>query len=229
MNDLLDRIAATTPPDRTILLVCAAVALAALLLREVSALTRHLVTLMHEGGHAFIAIAAGRSLHGIRLHSDASGVSVSRGRPSGAGMVATLFAGYVTPGLVGLAGAYAVPNGWSNAYLWGVVLLCAAILLQIRNLHGLWVVLAFGVGLGLITWFGTDLVRSTVAGTLAWFLLLSGPWGMVGLWKARRRDRSRTDVDQLAAITPVPAVIWWTLMLLVTVATGVVGGLRLTA
>ena len=38
----------------------------------------------------------------MRLHTDTSGVTLSRGRPSGPGMVATAFAGYVAPCLLGL-------------------------------------------------------------------------------------------------------------------------------
>lgn len=204
------------------------VALVALLVNEVANVTRHLVTLLHEGGHAIVALAAGRSLHGIRLHSDASGVSVSRGRPTGPGMVATLLAGYLTPPLVGLVGAFAVPAGWSNAYLWAVVAICGGMLLQIRNLHGLWVVVASATTIGLVTWFGSDAVRAALAATLAVFLLLSGPWGMVELWRARRRsDSGRSDIDQLAAITVLPADAWWLVMAGITVAVVWLGGTNL--
>ena len=44
---------------------------------------------MHEAGHALTAVLTGRRLTGIRLHSDTSGLTLSTGRPSGPGMVAT--------------------------------------------------------------------------------------------------------------------------------------------
>lgn len=56
-------------------------------------LVRHLVTVVHEAGHALVAVLSGRRLSGIRLHADTSGLTVSRGRPRGPGMVATLLAG----------------------------------------------------------------------------------------------------------------------------------------
>lgn len=56
-------------------------------------LVRHLVTLVHEAGHAAVALLVGRRLDGIRLHADTSGVTLSRGRPRGPGMVATVLAG----------------------------------------------------------------------------------------------------------------------------------------
>jgi hypothetical protein len=66
--------------------------------------SRGVVTIAHEAGHAVAAIATGRRLTGIRLHSDTSGLTLSVGRPRGFGMIVTAAAGYVSPSLVGLAG-----------------------------------------------------------------------------------------------------------------------------
>ena len=53
-------------------------------------LTRGVVTIAHEGGHALAAVLTGRGLHGIRLHADSSGVTHSSGRGGGVGLVLTL-------------------------------------------------------------------------------------------------------------------------------------------
>ena len=45
------------------------------------------ITIAHEGGHALLSVLTGRRLEGIRLHSDTSGETVSRGRQTGPGMV----------------------------------------------------------------------------------------------------------------------------------------------
>ena len=47
--------------------------------------TRHLVTIAHEGAHGVVALLSGRSLSGIRLHSDTSGLTLSRGGPRASG------------------------------------------------------------------------------------------------------------------------------------------------
>jgi Peptidase M50B-like len=52
-------------------------------------LARNAITIAHEGGHALVSVLTGRRLEGIRLHSDTSGETVSRGRGSGPGMVLT--------------------------------------------------------------------------------------------------------------------------------------------
>jgi hypothetical protein len=66
-------------------------------------LARHVLTIVHEAGHALVAVLAGRRLEGILLHSDTSGVTVSRGKRTGPGMVFTSLAGYPAPALLGLA------------------------------------------------------------------------------------------------------------------------------
>src|SRR5690625_5409898 len=107
-------------------------------------LVRHLATLLHEAGHALVAVLVGRKLRGIRLHSDTSGLTLSRGKPTGPGMVATLLAGYPAPALVGLAGAWLVSSGSSAGMLWSPVPSCALTLVRVRNFYGLWVVLVPG-------------------------------------------------------------------------------------
>src|SRR4051812_13011369 len=87
-------------PSRTIVLLTAALALAVIVPHRLWRTVRHVVTIAHEGGHALVALVAGRRLTGIRLHSDTSGLTVSKGRPSGPGMVFTLLGGYVTPSLL---------------------------------------------------------------------------------------------------------------------------------
>lgn len=57
-------------------------------------LARRVLTMVHEGGHALAAVLVGRRLEGILLHSDTSGLTVSRGKRTGPGMVLTALAGY---------------------------------------------------------------------------------------------------------------------------------------
>src|SRR3712207_6392023 len=101
---------------------------------------RLLVTITHEGGHAVVAMLAGRRLRGIRLHSDTSGLTVSQGRAHGPGMVAMLAAGYLGPALVGLGAALMLAAGRSLGLLWLLLAVLVLMLLQIRNAYGFAVV-----------------------------------------------------------------------------------------
>jgi hypothetical protein len=180
---------------------------------------RHLLTIVHEGGHAAAALVSRRQLAGIRLHADTSGLTLSRGRSRGLGMVATAFAGYPAPALVGLGAAVLISLERDLLALWAGLLLLTLVLLQIRNFYGLYVVLVAALLLVGVTWWGSPLVHGVAAWSLASFLLLGAPRTVVELQAARRRTRGRTsDADMLAKITPLPAIVWVGLMLLLTLA-----------
>ena len=186
------------------------------------------VTVVHEAGHAVAAVLVGRRLSGIRLHSDTSGLTVSRGRPRGPGMVLMLAAGYLAPALLGLLAAYLLGAGRAVGLLWLLVLLLAGLLVWVRNGYGLLVVLVLGGGLFALTWWGSAELQSIAAYLVTWTLLLAAPRPLVELL-GRGGRRSRTsDPAQLATLTHVPAVIW-TLMLLLANCAGLVLGVSMLA
>jgi hypothetical protein len=209
------------PPIRVVL----ATGLAGLVLvawTPVWRLARNVVTIAHEGGHAIVALAAGRTLDRIRLHSDTSGVTVSRGKPYGAGMVFTALAGYPAPSAVGLAGAALLSVNRITLTLWLAIVLLAALLMKIRNAYGALSVLCTGGGMFAVSWFGTDVEQATLAYLGVWFLLLSGIRPVWELQRARRYSRG-SDADQLAALTRLPAGLWVLVFGVLTLAAAVVG------
>ncbi|WP_420807788.1 M50 family metallopeptidase [Antribacter gilvus] len=212
-------------PQQTVVLAMAGIALVVVLLSPVWRMTRHVITIAHEGAHAFGALVTGRRLEGIRLHSDTSGLTVSRGRPRGPGMVATAFAGYVGPGLIGLGAAWLLRQGYAVGLLWLLVLLLALLLLQIRNWFGLWSILVSGTALVFVSWVLEPHVQSAVAYAVTWFLLLGAVRPVLELQTQRARGQARTsDADQLARLTAVPGLLWVGLFLVVTVGSLLLGG-----
>jgi hypothetical protein len=164
LGEIWARVAETQPlPDQPLVLAAAALALLAVWLRPAWRRTRHVVTIAHEGAHGVVAALSGRRLAGIRLHSDTSGLTLSKGRPRGPGMVATAAAGYVGPALLGLGAALLLSTGRSVAVLWLLLLLLALLLLQIRNLFGLWSVLVTGAALLAVSWWLPDTAQALVA------------------------------------------------------------------
>lgn len=183
---------------------------------------RTLVTICHESGHAIVAVLVGRRLSGVRVHSDTSGLTVSRGRPKGAGMVATLFAGYPAPAIVGLGVALLAGTGHSSGVLWLLVLLAAVLLVWIRNLYGALVVIAAGVGVGLVTWYAPPSALGWIATGLAWLFLWAAPRPVLELL---RRHSPGSDAAQLAGLTRVHRYVWCVLWLVLTVAALAAGAL----
>lgn len=179
---------------------------------------RHLVTIAHEGGHALVATLSGRRLGGIRLHSDTSGLTLSRGRPRGFGMILTLLAGYTAPALLGLGAATMLSAGYASGLLWLLLAALALILVQIRNWFGLWSVLVTGTLILALTWFGTPLFQGIGALLITAFLLLGAVRTAIELQVSRsRRGGLSSDADQLARLTHVPAIVWAALFVLVAV------------
>ncbi len=186
------------------------------------------ITIAHEGGHALVSLLAGRKLEGIRLHSDGSGVTRSRGLRGGPGLVATAAAGYISPPTLGTAAAWLLDGRHVTAMLWLTVLLLAATLLVIRNAFGVLAVLVTGGGVLAVALFAAAAVQAGFAYAAAWFLLFGGLRPVLEL--PRRQLKGRTglsDADHLFRLTRIPAGLWVVLFHLVSLGALVVGGLLL--
>jgi hypothetical protein len=224
LAEIWGRATATQPvPDAGFVIATGIVALALVLVPATWPRVRLGVTVVHEAGHALVAVLVGRRLASIRLHSDTSGVTVSRGKPRGPGMVAMLAAGYLAPAVLGLVAALMLANGRSVGLLWLLVVLAGALILWVRNGYGLLVLLLGGAGVLLLTWYGGVTVQSVAAYLIAWLLLLAAPRPLVELLAAGRRRGRTSDPDQLAGLTRLPAVLWILLLLLASLAGLVVG------
>nr|WP_083661220.1 M50 family metallopeptidase [Actinophytocola xanthii] len=190
-------------------LVAAGIALAIVALSMTWRLSRHVITIVHEAGHALVAVLAGRRLASIRLHSDTSGLTVTKGKPYGPGMVLTGFAGYVAPSLLGLGFAALLGAERVTALLVACVVLLLGVLVMVRNIYGVFSVLVTGAVLVGVAWWAKGEVQAAFAHVITWFLLLGGVRSVAELQGKRRRGRARdSDADQLAEITGAPGLFW---------------------
>ncbi|GAA1012677.1 membrane protein [Acrocarpospora pleiomorpha] len=188
-------------------------------------LSRGLITIAHEGGHALAAVLTRRKLRGIRLHSDTSGVTLTRGNPTGPGMIITAAAGYVAPSLVGVGAAWLTSAGYVTLLLWGVLALLACMLLLIRNVFGVVSLLVVGGAVFAVSWFAPADVQGVIAYGAAWFLMLGGVRPILELQGKRRRGRAPdSDADQLARLTRIPGGFWVLVFFLIAVAALGYGG-----
>jgi peptidase M50B-like protein len=182
------------------------------------------ITIAHEGGHALVSVLSGRRLDGIRLHSDSSGVTYSRGKRTGPGLVLTAAAGYVMPSLLGAGAAWLLAERHLTAMLWLALVLLAATFLAIRNLFGALAVLVTAGGVFVVSYYASAAVQAGFAYLAAWFLLFGGLRPVVELARGRRhRWAQGSDADQLARLTGAPAGLWITLFVLVALAALVAG------
>ncbi|MCM2388071.1 M50 family metallopeptidase [Streptomyces albipurpureus] len=226
LGDLWDRVFSTQPaPEQWLVIATAVLALAAVAPRPLWRLTRNAITIAHEGGHGLIALLTGRSLEGIRLHSDTSGLTVSRGKPTGLGMILTAAAGYTAPPLLGLGGAWLLAADHITLFLWLATALLLVMLVMIRNAYGALTVILTGAAFLLISWLANAEVQAAFAYTSVWFLLVGGVRPAFELQSKRRHGGAPdSDADQLARLTHAPAPLWLFLFHAVSACSLIGGG-----
>ncbi|MCX4723881.1 M50 family metallopeptidase [Streptomyces sp. NPDC090052] len=222
----MDRVfAAQSDPDQWLVIVTGVVALLAVLPHRIWRLTRNAVTIAHEGGHGLIALVTGRRLDGIRLHSDTSGLTVSRGKPHGLGMILTAGAGYTAPPLLGLGGAWLLAADHITLFLWAACVLLLAMLVMIRNAYGALTVIVTGAAFVLISWLTSAEVQAAFAYTAVWFLLIGGVRPAFELQRKRVRGHAGdSDADQLGRLTHLPPTVWLLLFHVVSLCSLIGGG-----
>ncbi|MEV3989227.1 M50 family metallopeptidase [Streptomyces sp. NPDC049837] len=212
-------------PDLWLVVVTAVAALAVTTPHGVWRVSRNAITIAHEGGHGLIALLTGRRLDGIRLHSDTSGLTVSRGKPTGLGMILTAAAGYTAPSLLGLGGAWLLAAHRITLLLWIATALLLAMLVMIRNAYGALTVVVTGAAFLLVSWLTEPDVQSAFAYSAVWFLLLGGVRPVFELQAKRRHGGAPdSDADQLSRLTHVPAALWLFLFHAVSLCSLIGGG-----
>lgn len=182
-------------------------ALAAVFIPSAWRLTSHLITLVHEAGHALVAVLTGRRLRAIKLHSDTSGLTVTKGRTRGITMIATAAAGYLAPSAFGLIIVALIAF---DRTMWSLYIALAGLgflLLWIRNWFGLLLIVLAGS----MTWLIANRTSEDFVDYTAWFLgaffLIASPRAVWGHVRSRGVRRS-SDSDVLAQISPIPAWLW---------------------
>ncbi|MGX1272257.1 M50 family metallopeptidase [Streptomyces phaeoluteigriseus] len=210
LPDLWDRLVGTQPdPDLWVVVATMAAALAVVVPHTLWRLSRNAITIAHEGGHGLVALLTGRQLTGIRLHSDTSGLTLSRGKPHGLGMILTAASGYTAPPLLGLGGAALLGAGRITLLLWLATALLVAMLVMIRNAYGVLTVVLTGGAFLLVSWLAGPQVQAAFAYAVVWFLLLGGVRPAFELQAKRSRGGAGdSDADQLSRLTHVPAGLW---------------------
>ena len=166
---------------------------------------RLLVTLVHELGHALVGVAVGRRLTGFVLRSDMSGHAVTVGPARGPGVVATTWAGYPAPGLLGGLLVWLAVRGWAAPVLTVLLLGLLIALAYVRSaLTGL-VVGGAGAGVAALWWWQHDALQQYVLLGVG-FLLLAGAWRHLAAVLGRPGPGS--DPGALAGFTGLPSALW---------------------
>jgi Peptidase M50B-like len=196
-------------PPRWLVLGSGVLALLVVGSSRVWPVARTVVTIVHEGGHALVALATGRHLGGVRIYRSTAGETLSRGRADGFGVALTAVAGYVAPPVLGLGAAALLAIGHLTGMLLLSLVLLVGLAVAIRNAYGMLAVLVALVTVAAVCLYASPVVQAGFGYVMTWFLLLGGIRPVVELAGERRRGGARrSDADQLARLTPVPGGAW---------------------
>lgn len=172
-------------------------------------LARTVVTIVHEGGHAIVALATGQRRVRIRLYRDTAGETRSRGRTDGVGVALTAAAGYPAPALIGLGAAALLAVGHLTAMLLLGLVFLIALAIAVRNPYGLVAVIITAAAIAVVCLYASPVVQAGFGYVMTWFLLFGSLRPVIELQRDRRRGRGwRSDADQLARLTSVPGGAW---------------------
>lgn len=206
-----------TPPE-WLILGTGVFALAVVCSPRIWPVARTVVTIVHEGGHALMALVTGRRLGGVRIYRSTAGETRSRGRADGLGAALTAVAGYLAPPLLGLGAAALLAIGHLTGMLLLSLVLLGGLAVAVRNAYGMLAVLAALVTVAAVCLYAPAVVQAGFGYVMTWFLLLGGVRPVMELARERRGGGRRSDADQLARLTSVPGGAWVMIFGLVAVA-----------
>ena len=216
------------PPSHLLIVGTGLLAAVLVASRRAWPVARTVVTIAHEGGHALAAVATGRRLHGVRVLHTSAGVTVTAGSPSGPGIILAALAGYIAAPLLGLGAAALLASGHPMTVLLLSLAGLAGLLFAIRNAYGLLAVLVAGAVVVVVLWQHSAVAAAALGYTMTWLLLFGGVRPVLELQRTRRQRRAgRTDADQLAVLTGMPAGLWVAVFAMVALSALAVGALWL--
>lgn len=198
-----------------------ALGLLAVTVRPLWRVLRVAVTVVHELGHAVVGVLAGRRFTGLVLRPDMSGHAVTVGPSRGFGRVATTWAGYPAPAVVGAALVLASTSGWAGPVLLATGMLLLVGLLRARSFYTATVMVVSVALTGWLWWSAAPAAQGLVLLAVG-LLLLLGAWRHLGA-VARSRDAA-SDPAVLARLTRVPVPLWMVTFLVVHGAASWVAG-----
>lgn len=199
--------AAAIPLEGRPLVAAVLLAAVAIVVDPLWRLLRVGITLVHELGHAFVGVLAGRRFTGFAVRWDMSGHAVTVGPARGAGRVVTTWAGYPMPVLVGAAMIGIAETGWGATVLTATLVALVLASLRIRSLLTFVIMVTAIAAVGALWWWGGDGLQAHVLVVTGIVLIVGGWRHLVALVGAGRRDRT-SDPAVLARLTGVPRSLW---------------------
>jgi hypothetical protein len=186
--------------------------------------TKFVLVIAHEGGHALLAKLLFQSLKKITFTSDGGGATVPDGDVPWLFNVLIFLAGYLGPSAFGLLGVWLLIHGQTEAVLWASLAFLVIMLIAVRGILGWLLVPALMTAIWLVAVKVDPPVQTLYTHMWVWFLLIGAVQRMLLFVLRRQYDDDVNDSISLQKLTLVPSAIWAFVFLVGTTAALVYGG-----
>lgn len=172
-------------------------------------LPKLLGSLVHEAGHASMALLMGLQVSKIKLDSKGNGVTEFYTRP-GLRNIFVALAGYLTPAALAMGLTYLITSDNLNGAIALLSITFLVLAIFVRSLVGIFLNTLFGGLLYLILTLSQSLSTALIVFIVG--VLLSA--GVMGVWEAymvrtRKTSEGATDSQVLAKLTfVIPSIVW---------------------
>lgn len=167
-------------------------------------------TLVHELGHALMALVTQGQVVHIQVFSNTGGVTVTKSK-SGLAAFLVSIAGYPFAASIGLLCAYLLSIGYGNWIVLGLpILFLFMLVLWIRNVYGLvWVLLFTLLNAVLVFYLKKPLYIEIAAWFYTLMIILESVWSsLVLLYLSLFHSDQAGDATNLRNATHIPSFVW---------------------
>jgi len=186
--------------------------------------TTNAITIAHEGGHAVFGWLFGSAVKHVKIFHAGAGEMLPSSENAVSRFV-SLLAGYLGPSIFGFAGVQLLVHDFDpRSVLLLSLAFLAGVLIMVRNLFGVFVILAVGAILWVVAIRSTEAVQLVFAHIWVWFLLMGGARQVPELFWVIHGGDETNDAAQLQGQTRIGDVVWLFLFWLLSLGALVYGG-----
>jgi hypothetical protein len=186
--------------------------------------TTNAITIAHEGGHAVFGRLFGTAVKHVKIFHEGAGEMLPLDETFLSKFV-SLVAGYLGPSIIGFTGVLLLVHDFHpRSVLLLSLAFLAAVLIMVRNLFGVFVILAVGAILWVVAMRSTAPVQLVFAHVWVWFLLMGGARQVPELFWVIHSGDNTNDAAQLQGQTLIGDVVWLFLFWLLSLGALVYGG-----
>jgi hypothetical protein len=189
--------------------------------------TKYVLVIAHEGGHALLLKLCFQALRSVTFDSHGGGLTRPEQPVPWPFTVVALLAGYLGPSLFGLIGVWLLVRGQTQTALWASVAFLVAMLFAVRGVRGWLLVPGLIVIILLVAVRVDPPVQTLYTHMWVWFLLIGAVQRMLLFLSTKQYEEDENDAAILEGLTLIPSEIWTIVFLVGTIAALTYGGATL--